>query len=188
MQYRLPSSNNTHQRSVPFETRLPLELYHSIVRHAATSTNLLCSLSLVCRMFRNEAQRLLYRNIRLDGDYYKLFSWCTTICGNQNLADLVHELTLPSRWFATHPPPLWGQSRLASGFSDALSALTALQILQIHSIRGFTYFSAFTLLGRPFRLHAIHYSLVDLEVSLCFFEHPIRNLSVSALCMVVNTL
>jgi hypothetical protein len=145
---------------VHFEARIPLELYRCIIRHAAYSTRLLYRLCFISRLFRNEAERLLYRKVELEGTYDKLLNWCTTVSSNHRLASLVHELILPSHFrYSNHLlcPRLEARSRLECAFSEALSALKALRILQIYSftMSNFHYFSPSTFIGRPYRLRTL---------------------------------
>jgi hypothetical protein len=144
---------------VHFEARIPLELYRCIIRHAAYSTRLLYRLCFVSRLFRNEAERLLYRKVELEGTYDKLLNWCITVSSKHCLASLVHELLLPSGFrYAnrTFCPPLAAKSRLECAFSEALSALKALRILQIYQTGiPYSYFSPSTFVGRPYRLRTL---------------------------------
>jgi hypothetical protein len=102
-------------------------------------------------MFRKEAERVLYHQVHLKS--YRPFTiWCETIRNNQRLADLVHELTLPTRWDQSPRAAIYPNS-LAS-FTHALNSLRALQILRVSQttlIGG----SSKTFIGHPFRLHTL---------------------------------
>src|ERR1700691_3275980 len=84
--------------SVVYLVSLPVDIYSTICRHAATKD--LATLCRVSQTFRDEAERILYYSVNVthitEGE--RLMSWCNVIATSQQRAMRVHALRLPDRF------------------------------------------------------------------------------------------
>jgi hypothetical protein len=107
--------------------RLPIDLYRFIIEYISDQRDL-CSLCVVSKAFRQESERVLYRNVRLTNNYACLVSWSQAIINTPWLASLVHTLSLPS--LTRYHDGLY-VSFLVQSMAKALRALTKLKALHI---------------------------------------------------------
>jgi hypothetical protein len=123
-------------RLPPMPRPIPIELYALIFRHV-TRTAALCNLCTVSRVFRHEAERLLYHTIRLPKDRGRLISWCHIIVENPRLAMQVYSLSLPMRFaygqpYADRVDYNLMLQELQHAITRALSSLSRLVELEIY--------------------------------------------------------
>jgi hypothetical protein len=81
----------------------PMEIYDAIMEEVDDSSQL-CLIAQTARLFRPRAQRLIYRNIKLDISIRRTITVFKLLCGSPRLASYVHELNAAAFWYSEHGP------------------------------------------------------------------------------------
>jgi hypothetical protein len=139
---------------------LPVELYRDIIQSIPSPTDI-SKLCRVSRMFRDEAQPILYNSFELlCDDYSRILAWCRTIDYHPHLARMVHFLILP--YELSLNTTLRARAKFHALFACALRKtvnLKGISIIELPEAPSAASGRVFTLLpkmmkGCDFRLHS----------------------------------
>jgi len=99
-------------------TRLPVELHRNIIQFIPAGNDL-TNLCKVSRLFKNEAQPILYGSSELlHYDYDRIMAWSRTIDSHPHLAHMVHFLTIP--YELPLSSGLWARGKFHTSLAGAL--------------------------------------------------------------------
>jgi hypothetical protein len=147
------------KESSSFCARLPTELHRNIILHCYPHD--LTNICRVSRLFKNEAQPILYESAELTYyDYDRILAWSRTIDSRPHLAHMVHLLILP--YELSLSGPLWARGKFHTSLASALRKtvnLKGISIIQIPEATPRASGRVFTLLpkmlvGCSFRLQS----------------------------------